>query len=190
MTYGKVYRTIRGYGIVPSHCLKKKKKSLSHHVENTKHFLQELGQNDPICSALVNVSSLGNIEENPLSTALVISTVSYLCFPPVVSGLFCGWFVCSCRFVSWVLLTAPFLDTLCREIHSVSVLQSLSGCWEAARCVPQVGRLLDSDRKTTDQVARLQQLGTGRCAWGGTDASARYRLPELVRVHLWSVPCI
>lgn len=63
-------------------------------MENTKHFLQEhMGQNDPICSALVNVSSLGNIEENPLSTAVVISTVSYLCFPSHCQWPFL-WVVC------------------------------------------------------------------------------------------------
>lgn len=45
------------------------------------------------CSALVNILCLGNVEENSLSVAIFISTVSYLCFPSDCWWTFL-WLVC------------------------------------------------------------------------------------------------
>lgn len=135
----------------------------------------------------MNVLSLGNVEENPLSVAIFISTVSYLCFPSDCRWPFL-WLVC-------LLMQVHLLDDINRAF-SRRVVQRDSPCFSHPKFEPSLGGsvlfvsgwTIAGLRKTTDQVARLQRLGPGRCMRGGTDASARYRLPEHMWVHLWSVP--
>ena len=140
-----------------------KKNSLSHHVENTEHFLQEhLGQNDIVLLWWMYYL-WGTLRKTHWVLPYLLALCHTFAFLPIVGGLFCGWFVCSCRFISWVILTGPFLDALCREIHRVSVIQSSSRRWEAVCCLSQVGRLLDSGKPQIRLPAFSDSAPGGAC---------------------------
>lgn len=89
-------------------------------MENTKHFLQEhLGHSDIVLLWWIYYV-WGTLKKTHWVLPYLLALCHTFAFLLIVGGLFCGWFVCSCRFISWVILTVPFLDTLCRESQCFS----------------------------------------------------------------------